>query len=249
MQPLISIILPTYNSKKYISDTIISILSQTYKNYEVLIIDDHSNDETLSFLKRNFTSTKLRYINKKNYPRGVSYSRKLGFEKSNGDYICFLDSDDTWDKDKLKKQINFMVCNNYLFTCTSVIRKKSNSTKLFVPPANLDFQQLQKTNSIHTSSVMIKRNIIKNIDFVHLGYDDFILWLNIMKRDIKCHNLNEPLCEYKVNVENSLSSNYLRALYWNVLIQLKIIKPGFFKFLVNISSYILNAYLKRINYE
>ena len=245
MRPFISIILPTFNSKSYVSDTIQSVLNQTYKNYELLIIDDYSVDQTKDFIKQKYKNSKVRLIDK-NLPKGVSFSRQLGFTESKGEFICFLDSDDLWMPNKLEEQLNFMIKNQFVFSSTSIIRKNINKEKYFTPPFKNTFNSVQKTNPLHTSSIMIKKEILDKKDFIHMGYDDFILWINILKKGYECYNLNKPLCIYKVDNENSLSSNYLRALYWNVLIQIKIIKPNIIGFIINILSYISNAIKKRI---
>ena len=245
MRPLISIILPTFNSKSYVSDTIQSVLSQTYKNYELLIIDDYSIDKTKDFIKQKYKNSKIRLIDKK-LPKGVSFSRQLGFNESKGEYICFIDSDDLWASTKLEEQLEFMINNQFVFSSTSVFRKNVKKKKYFTTPYKNTFKSIQKTNPIHTSSVMIKKEIVSKEDFIHMGYDDFILWINILKKGYECYNLNKPLCIYRCNHENSLSSNYLRAFYWNILIQIKIIKPNIWVFILNILSYIFNAIKKRI---
>ena len=127
---------------------------------------------------------------------------------------------------------------------TSIIRKRHEEN--ISHTIKNTFKSIQKTNPLHTSSIMIKKEIINKKDFIHMGYDDFILWINILKKGYECYNLNKPLCIYRVDNQNSLSSNYLRALYWNVLIQIKIIKPNVTGFIINILSYIFNAIKKRI---
>lgn len=245
MRPFISVILPTFNSKSYVSDTIQSVLNQTYNNFEMIIIDDYSVDQTKDFIKQKYKNSKIRIIDKK-FPKGVSFSRQLGFIESKGEYICFLDSDDLWAPNKLEEQINFMIKNQFVFSSTSIIRKNIHKEKYFTTPFKNTFKSIQKTNPLHTSSIMIKKEILNKEDFIHMGYDDFILWINILKKGHVCYNLNKFLCIYKVDHENSLSSNYLRALYWNVLIQIKIIKPNIMGFMINILSYIFNAIKKRI---
>lgn len=245
MELLITIILPTFNSKEYVSDTINSVLSQTYKKFELLIIDDYSEDGTIDFIKKTYSDKRIKIIDKKT-PKGVSYSRCLGYLNSSGEYISFLDSDDLWLPNKLEEQLNFMLINNYKFSCTSIIRKNRNKEKIFKPPREINKHSIQKTNPIHTSSVLVSKKAINSSDFIHMGYDDYILWINIINKGYHCYNLDKNLCIYLFNKRATLSSNYLRSFFWNVNIQLKIIKPNFLSFFYNICSYVINALVKRL---
>ena len=113
----VSIILPNYNSSKTIKKTINTVLRQTYKNWELIIIDDGSDSITKKILYKYQNKKKIKiYFLKKN--KGAAYCRNLAIKKSNSDYIAFIDSDDLWKKNKLKLQINFMKKNNYFFTYT-----------------------------------------------------------------------------------------------------------------------------------
>ena len=118
MSDLISIIIPYYKKKYFFEKTIKSVLNQTYKNFEVILIYDNSNRSELSFVKNTLKQIKNKkiIINKKNL--GVGISRNYGIKKSKGSFLSFLDADDIWDKNKLKKQIKFMTKNDYSFSYT-----------------------------------------------------------------------------------------------------------------------------------
>ena len=106
-QNLVSIILPFYNSQKFLEEAIKSIINQTYKNWELLLINDGSSDDSLKIAKKYLRDKRLKLISyDKN--KGPAYSRNLGIKEAQGEYICFLDSDDLWEKKKLKTQIIFM---------------------------------------------------------------------------------------------------------------------------------------------
>ena len=114
----IDIILPNYNSSQFIIRTINSILNQTYKSWKLIIVDDFSNKETQDILKKFSKKNKIKvYWSNKN--RGAGYCRNYAIKKSNSPYLAFIDSDDVWKKDKLKKQINFMKKNNCSFSYTN----------------------------------------------------------------------------------------------------------------------------------
>ncbi|WP_143531441.1 glycosyltransferase family 2 protein, partial [Rodentibacter trehalosifermentans] len=111
MAGLISIIMPAYNAEKYISKAIKSVLSQSYENWELLVIDDNSNDNTVNVVKAYLHDRRIKlFINMKN--KGAAETRNTGLDNAIGKYICFLDADDYWDKDKLSSQYIFMEQNN-----------------------------------------------------------------------------------------------------------------------------------------
>ena len=131
---LVSIIVPYFRNKKYIKKAIESILRQTYQKFEILLIyDDFLKDELL-YIKKNFDSQKKIkiIINKKNL--GVAKSRNIGLKRSKGGYIAFLDSDDYWEKSKLKKQIKFMKSNSldFSFTAYNILYNKRIIKKKFL---------------------------------------------------------------------------------------------------------------------
>ena len=113
----ISIILPNYNSSKYIEETLSSILNQSFKDWRLIIIDDNSNFETKKILEK-FKNNKQINIILLNKNKGAGYCRNLGIQISNSEYISFIDSDDTWEAEKLEEQFNFMEKNEYDFTYT-----------------------------------------------------------------------------------------------------------------------------------
>ena len=208
----IDIILPNYNSSKFISKTIKSILKQTYKNWKLIIVDDFSNEETKNILKKisKKKNIKVFYLNKNH---GAGFCRNFAIKKSNSPYLAFIDSDDIWEKDKLKKQINFMKNNNFLFSYTDyktfgVKKRKVNN------PSKLDYNDFLRNTSIATSTMMIKRNIIGNIKFTDTKIcEDFFFKCCLLKKIGHAYCLDEYLTNYRIR-RNSLQSNNLRNFYW-----------------------------------
>ena len=110
----VDIILPNYNSSQHVEETLNSIISQSFKNWNLLIVDDNSDDKTKNILKKYHSNNKIKIIwLKKN--KGVGFCRNLAIRNSNAKYIAFIDSDDIWEKEKLSRQLNFMVKNKYYF--------------------------------------------------------------------------------------------------------------------------------------
>ena len=123
---LVSIIMPSFNTGKFIAETIESVLNQTYKNWELLIVDDCSTDDTAAIVK-NFDDARIKFFrNEKN--SGAAFSRNFALQKARGEWIAFLDSDDLWLPEKLERQLTFMTTNNYKFCGTSnnLIDENSN---------------------------------------------------------------------------------------------------------------------------
>src|SRR5471030_150111 len=115
---LVSIIMPTHNSERYIEESINSVLNQTYKNWELIIVDDNSNDNTKNIVDNiNKNCRKIKYT-KFNENRGAAQARNEAINKAKGRFLAFLDSDDLWDEKKLETQVSFMLENNVHFSCT-----------------------------------------------------------------------------------------------------------------------------------
>ena len=116
--PKVAIILPNYNSDLFLKTTINSVLNQSYKNWQLIIVDDCSNQKTQSILKTFLKNKKIKIFWSKTN-RGAAYCRNFAIKKSKSKYLAFIDSDDIWKKEKLKHQIHYMEKNNYYFTFTN----------------------------------------------------------------------------------------------------------------------------------
>jgi len=246
MHDLISIVMPAYNSEKYIRNSIKSVINQTYKNWELIIIDDYSTDNTVSIIEE-FQNKNIHLIkNKKN--SGAAISRNKGIKLAKGNYIAFLDSDDLWNKEKLEKQINFMKSNNYDFTYTSFTYLKERKTKKVIIPEKLTYKESLKNTIILTSTVMINlKNIQKKIVYmpnIRKGQDT-ATWWNILKNNYIAHGLNMSLTKYRVH-KNSLSNNKIKALIRTWKLYRKVEKFNIIISLYYFINYISNAIKKRI---
>ena len=188
-KPYISVIITYFNKRRFIKKTLDSIFFQSFKNYELIFVYDDSNYEDLKYIKpylKAFKNTKI-IINKKNL--GVARSRNKALAKCKGNYIAFIDSDDTWKKTKLMKQLKFMKkkSSNFSFTSYNVIDEQNKFIKKRIVTMDPTYEKLQKKNIIGLSTVMINRIIIKDINFPNLKtQEDFALWLSLIKKDINC---------------------------------------------------------------
>ena len=142
LKKTVDIIVPVYNSKKYIIPTINSILRQSYKSWNLIIIDDCSNDGTYKILKnihKKYNKDNKIFLYRQNKNRGQAVAKNFGLNKSKSTFVAFIDSDDVWEKNKLKNQIKFMKNNNYNFTYSDYISVKDNNEKLITVPNSYDY--------------------------------------------------------------------------------------------------------------
>ena len=229
--PLVSIIVTYYKKKKYILKCLKSIFNQSYKNFEVILIfdDNDTNEyEYIKKLKKKFRKI-IVYKNKKNL--GAGESRNKGIKLSKGAYVAFLDSDDEWHKDKLKKQMKYMIKNSFSASHTSYqIVNESQKFLARRTAKNLDYAMLLKSCDIGLSSVIMKRSLFnKNIKFANTKTkEDYVLWLNFTKNGKKIYGLDKTLLTWRKN-ENSLSSSTIRKLVDGFLVYHRYQKYNFLK--------------------
>jgi glycosyltransferase involved in cell wall biosynthesis len=244
---LVSIVMPAYNASKTILESIDSVRNQSYKNWELLIIDDCSIDGTYQLVRDLMRDDDRIKLFKNDVNIGISDSRNRGLELANGNFIAFLDSDDLWLPNKIKFQLNFMKTNNYGFTFTSYRRFISSNyhkSKLITPINKFTYKSLLTNTGIPCLTVMLNRHIVGNISFQKVGHEDFVLWLQILKKGINAYGLNEVLALYRVS-QYSVSSNKIRTSLWVWHIYRNIEKLSLLKSLFYFSLYAFNAMTKR----
>ena len=210
VDPLVSVVMPAYNAEIYISDAINSVISQTYKNWELLIVNDRSTDNTKKIIN-SFKEKEKRIIyfeTDKNL--GPGYARNIAIERANGQYIAFLDSDDKWIPNKLEIQLNFMKKNKSSFSFTSYQKINESSQiigKKIEVPNKLNYEDLLKSCIIGCLTVIYD---VSKLGKVYMPLikktQDYAMWLNILKKIPSAHGLNESLALYRVR-RDSISSN------------------------------------------
>jgi len=213
--PKVSIILPNFNSEKTIETTIKSILNQSYKNWELIIVDDNSSIKTKKILPKFKKIKKIKIINlKKNM--GAGYCRNLAIKKSKSQFCAFIDSDDVWEKNKLKTQINFMIKNNYHFTYTYyyTINENDKFIKSILTPKKFNFESFIKNTSIATSTMILDRTLIKKTKFPNTKIcEDYFFKCQILKKIDYAICYPFFLTKYRIR-KNSLQSNRFKNLIW-----------------------------------
>ena len=209
----VSVIMPYFKKKEYVEKSILSVINQTYKNLELIIIyDDESMDDFdyISNICRKFKNIKI-IKNIENL--GAGESRNIGIKTATGDLIAFIDADDYWYEKKIEKQINFLQKNNYKFIFCNYIKKSQNSEReIICNKKYLDYSNLLKSCDIGLSTVLIETNLIKQNLFPNLKTkEDYVVWLQITKKEIQAYCLNEILVIWN-NSKNSLSSNIIQKI-------------------------------------
>ena len=237
----VDIILPNYNSSKFLKETIKSILNQTYKQWKLIIVDDFSDKKTREIL--NKISNKKIKIFKLNKNYGAGFCRNFAIKKSNSPYLAFIDSDDIWKKNKLKNQINFMEKNNFLFTYTNY-ETFGDKIKKVLNPRKLNYFNFIRNTSIATSTMMVKRKIVGKIRFTNTEIcEDYFFKCKLLKKTKYAYCLDEYLTKYRIR-KNSLQSNNLRNFYWIWKINRDFNKLNFFENLNSLMSISINSLRK-----
>ena len=229
---LVSVIIPYYRKREFISETIDSALDQSYKNLEIIIIYDDDNKTDLEFIKKIAKKDNRIKIIENRDKMGAGESRNIGIFESNGKYIAFLDADDIWHLDKLRKQINFMEEYNYIISHTSysIINENKNIVGKRIAKNFFKLSELLKSCDIGTSTVVLHRNLIKSdIKFASLSTkEDFVLWLRILKNNVSIYGLNEDLTLWTKS-KNSLSSSTFQKIIDGFRVYYSYMNFGFIK--------------------
>ncbi len=247
---LVSIIMPLYNCEKYIAETINSVLSQTYTNWELLIVDDYSADNSVQIVKEFAEKDARIKLCEFEQNVGVATARNKAIELSKGRYIAFLDSDDIWLPEKLAKQIAFMEETNTAlsYTAYTVIDEQSNEQGKFVPPKSLTYNDLLKTNSIGCSTVMYDTNSIGKVYMPNVKKrQDYALWLHILRKTHKSKGLISCLVKYR-KYSDSLSSNKLSASKYQWKIYREVEKLSLLKSCYYFVHYAFYGFIKHKGY-
>ena len=243
----VDIILPNYNSAPYLSETIDSIINQTFKNWKLIIIDGNSNIETKEILKKYVDHPNINIIWLKKNKR-AGFCRNLAIRNSKSEYIAFIDSDDIWEKEKLSKQLDFMIKNKYYFTYTNYhsfrSEEKQNNLKEVRPAKYFNFEKFIRNTSIATSTMIIKKSSIENVKFSNTKIcEDYFFKCQILKKVNFAYCLSENLMKYRIR-KNSLQSNKIRNFYWIWYINRNYNQLNFLKNLLSIFCISINSIKK-----
>ena len=208
---MVSIIIPLYNSEKYILEALCSALIQDVEK-EIIVIDDCSTDRSLEtvldYVKNNHNvlRDKTRIIVRKNSKNlGVAKTRNLGVAIARGEYVAFLDADDIWASDKLKRQLEYMMKNNAdICTASREMIDENGESKGFIigfDKETITLKDLKRSNYINCSAVLAKKELMKKYPMKHDrdAHEDYYVWLLAVKDGARICNIDEPLLRYRVS--------------------------------------------------
>ena len=217
---LVSIITPSFNSECFISETIESIINQTYTNWELLITDDSSSDNGVdiinSYVKKD---SRIKLYQLKNNS-GAGVARNKSISEANGRYIAFCDSDDRWMAEKLEKQVAFLTEKNLSFTYCGyeVINEEGAYAGKVIPPLEISYNKMLKNNYVGClTAIYDSKKIGKQFMPEIRKRQDWVLWLNILKKYGATKGMPQTLAKYR-NRNKSVSSNKVLLLKYNWLV-------------------------------
>lgn len=246
---LISIITPSFNSSRFISNTILSVLGQTDPDWEMLIVDDCSQDDSVLRISRFAEKDdRIRLIPlKKNV--GAAAARNIALEQARGRYIAFLDSDDVWEKSKLEKQRRFMEENSYAFVCSSyyvMTEEGSKNGQVIKVPSVISYRRYLKNTIIGCLTVMIDKKQTGDFRMPLIkSSHDMALWLLIMQRGFKVYGMKEVLAGYRLVSTSNTAKKWKAAKdVWKVYREIEKLSVGYSAYCF--CFYVLNAVLKRL---
>lgn len=241
--------MPYRQKKEYVHKAIKSVIGQTYKKFELIIIFDDEKKDDLNFIK-SITKNKKKIkiiINKKNI--GAGAARNKGIREAKGKYIAFIDSDDFWKPNKLEKQIKFIESNKYKFIFSSYLIKDGNKLKIRYAKKKLNYNDLLKSCDIGLSTVMLEKSIISKNVFPKLNTkEDYVAWLKICKKKITAHGQKDIFVTWN-NTKNSLSKPLMRKLIDAFKVYYSYEKLSLITSLIYVFRLSLNYLIKNFKYE
>lgn len=250
---LISVIVPSFFSEKYIGECIESVIKQTHQNFELIIVDGMSKDKTIDIIKKyQLKDNRIMLIPNPN-DNGPAQARSYGIKHSRGEYIAFIDSDDLWSEKKLELQLNFMINNNYKFSYTRYknMYPDGSLSKASLGGHDLNtFKQYLRRRGIANSTVMISRECFDDEVLNTVGKshgEDTLWWLLILRKGFIAYALQNELAVYRI-VEGSLSSKVLNnqlTVWHSYRNELGL---SIFTASINYFGYILDVIIRRVNF-
>lgn len=247
---LVSIIVPIYNAERFLNETIDTIENQTYTDWELILVNDCSKDKSLEIIeKRIKKNSNIKVVNlEKNL--GVANARNKGIDVARGNFICFIDADDLWKKEKLEKQIEFMKKMECAFSFTGyefANEKGIGNGKVVKVPQKMKYKDALKNTIIFTSTVMFNMEKIskEEIKMEKVKSEDTATWWRILRNSYIAYGLNENLTYYR-RTYGSLSSNKLEAIKRIWFLYRKVEKLNIIFSIYNFCFYAVNAVRRRI---
>lgn len=218
INPLVSVIMPVYNSAKYLHEAVDSVLAQSYAHWELLMVNDCSTDSSAEKMK-SFSEQDQRiktfHLSKNS---GAAAARNLAIQNAQGKYIAFLDADDLWMPEKLAQQISYMEQHQNVLSYSwyyTMNPDGSKQDKIIKAPAIVSYEDLLRNNTIGCLTAVYNAELLGKMEMPLIRKrQDYGLWLNILRKGYMAHGIQEPLAIYRTGMD-SLSKNKLKVLSYN----------------------------------
>lgn len=250
MNELVSVIMPSYNTGRFIAETIESVLKQTYKNWELIIVDDCSTDNTDEIVKGYLGDNRIRYLkNKKN--SGAAVSRNRALREAKGKWIAFLDSDDLWHSRKLEQQILFMKKNGCHFSYTNYIEideESKNLGRMVTGPRRITKAGMYRYCWPGCLTVMYDASYVGLIQIEDIRKNnDYAMWLKVCKK-ADCYLLNKNLAKYRKREGSISNHSYIKLIQWHYKLFREAEKRNRFSSLVLTGGNLCFGIYKKVRY-
>lgn len=247
---LVSVIIPVYNAERFLVDTIETIKNQTYSNFEAIFVDDGSSDNSIKIIQKEAKKDKRIKLIKNKVNGGAALARNNGIDVASGRYLCFLDADDLWDKDKIEKQVSFMKKKRCAFSFHSYEFADENGVpngKKVIVPEKLNYYQALKNTTIWTCTVMFDMKMLSKEDifFPVVPSEDTACWWKILKKIDCAYGFNCVFSYYRRTM-GTLSSNKFEAIKRIWYLYRTVEKLNFFFACYCFIGYAFRAVLRRI---
>lgn len=216
MKPSVSIITPAFNASRTIGQTMQSAQAQTFQNWEMIVVDDCSTDDTCSIVEGYAVSDRRIRLLRQTANGGPARARNAALKAAVGRFVAFLDSDDCWLPEKLERQLSFMAANDIALSYTLYRRFKDGRQDvgpLVKLPSTFTYKNLLKKTGIACLTVVVDMDRTGPIEFSAIRHEDYALWLKLLKRGFVAYGLMEDLARYRVSTA-SVSGNKLKSATW-----------------------------------
>lgn len=228
---LVSVIMPSYNSSRYLKDTLYSVINQTYINWQLIIVDDCSQDDSVKIIREIIKDDSRITLVCLERNSGAAAARNVAIELAKGRFIAFLDSDDIWHPQKLQKQIEFMMAGNHPITCTAYEKMNFEGEPYcrMGVPERLSYSDLMKSSAVGCLTVIYDVDALSKVFMpTNSKREDLATWLVILKRTPFIYCMNEVLAYYRVHPMQSSSKKFSMAREnWHLYRSIE--KVGLFK--------------------
>lgn len=247
-EALVSVIMPVYNAAAWLRRSVESVLTQSHRNLELVVVDDGSGDESLTILEAFARRDDRVRIQRQPSNGGVASARNAGLAAAQGEYVAFLDADDWWHPAKLERQLSSMRHTGALVSYAEYWRVAEDGRVLsrVTPPARVNWRDMLASNFIGNLTGMYARSL-GDVPFRRIGHEDYVFWLEQVRRAgvaVRVES-DEPLAWYLVR-ERSLSANKLRAAGWQWKIYREVENLGLFRSSLCMLRYARHAMVKRL---